>query len=250
MVSRPIYTARLTATRLLSERAQCKHFEFEVDELPNFEFAAGQFVSMLAKNGDKQMTRAYSIASGPHGNNRFDLCLNRVNGGFFSNHLCDLEHGNIVHFHGPHGHFVLRNPLRDSILIATGTGIAPMRGFVEWLFPSEKNATPRHEGKNVYLIYGTRQEPEIYYREYFEQVAREHPNFHYIITLSRPHDGWNGPLGYVQDRVKEILDASPGHGKDEMDAYICGLNLMVSANRKLLAELEWDKKQIVYERYD
>src|SRR3954467_7890842 len=114
MPPRPIYTARLTHTVLLSERANCKHFEFEVEELPNFEFAAGQFVSMLAKNNDKTMTRAYSIASGPRGNNKFDLCLNRVEGGFFSNFLCAPANGSPVHFHVPHGLFALRKPLRDS----------------------------------------------------------------------------------------------------------------------------------------
>ena len=247
MVERKIYTARLTDSRLLSERTQCKHFEFVVEGEERFDFAPGQFISMLAKSGEKQMTRAYSIASGPHSDSRFDLCLNRVEGGFFSNYLCDMDHGNEVHFHGPHGHFVLRQPLRDSIFIATGTGIAPMRGFVEWLFAK----TPRHEGRQVWLIFGTRQESEIYYREYFEHVAREFVNFHYIISLSKPHEDWRGARGYVQDQVKTILEARPGHGKDEMDAYICGLNLMVSANRKQLTEqFGWDKKQIIFERYD
>jgi ferredoxin-NADP reductase len=243
---RPIYTAKLLNTVVLSERTQCKHFEFEVEELENFNFAAGQFVSMLAKNGDKQMTRAYSIASGPHGNKRFDLCLNRVEGGFFSNYLCDMEHGRVTHFHGPHGHFVLRDPLRDCLMIATGTGVAPMRGFVEWLF----GGTPRHEGKQIWLVFGTRNESEIDYRDFFEEVARNNPNFHYIVTLSRGPDDWQGERGYVQDHVKKILDARPNHGKDEMDAYICGLNMMVSANRKQLADYGWDKKQIVFERYD
>lgn len=247
MAERKIYTARLKDSRLLSERAQCKHFEFVVEGEERFDFAAGQFVSMLAKSGEKMMTRAYSIASGPHGDSRLDLCVNRVENGFFSNYLCDMANEATVNFHGPHGHFVLRQPLRDSIFIATGTGIAPMRGFVEWLF----GPTPRHEGRQVWLVYGTRQEGEIYYRDYFEQIAKENANFHYVITLSKPHDEWTGARGYVQDRVKEILDARPGHGKDEMDAYICGLNLMVSANRKQLAErFGWDKKQICFERYD
>src|SRR3954471_17664777 len=183
MAERQIYKARLTRTETLSDRADCKHFEFEVEELSNFDFTAGQFVSMLAKNNEKQMTRAYSLASGPRGNNRFDLCLNRVEGGFFSNYLCDMEHGNVVHFHGPHGHFVLKEELRDSIFIATGTGIAPMRGFVEWLFPIRNNGSSadRSQGKQTYLVYGTRHESEIYYRELFEKAAKDHPNFHYII---------------------------------------------------------------------
>ena len=84
------------------------------------------------------------------------------------------------------------------MLIATGTGIAPIRGFVESLFPSE--AEDRSDGKHFWLIYGTRHESEIYYRRYFEKTAAEHPNFHYLPTLSYPHDGWEGLRGYVHPR--------------------------------------------------
>jgi NAD(P)H-flavin reductase len=234
---------------MLSERAQCKHLEFEVEGMERFEFTAGQFVSTVAPDQTgKMQTRAYSIASSPNGANRFDLCLNRVEGGFFSNYLCDLNVGDSVGFHGPHGHFVLRQPLRDCVMIATGTGIAPMRGFVESLF---NHAAPRHEGRLIYLVFGTRLESEIYYREFFESVAAANPNFRYIITLSRAPEEWSGARGYVQERVREILQARPGNGKDDTDAYICGLNLMVSANRKLLQEeFGWEKKQILFERYD
>ena len=83
-----------------------------------------------------------------------------------------------------------------------------------------------------------------------EEVARKYPNFHYLITLSRPEESWQGLRGYVQEHVKEILESRPDRGKNDMDAYICGLNMMVSANRKQLAEFGWDKKQIVFERYD
>ena len=244
---RAIYTARLLGSEVLSDQAQCKHFRFAVDDLPVFDFAAGQFISMLAKNGDKQMTRAYSLASGPRGNSQFDLCLNRVEGGFFSNFLCDMEHGNIVHFHGPHGHFVLRQPLRDCLMISTGTGVAPIRGFVEWLF---EPGTGRHQGQHVYLVFGTRNESELYYRDFFEKVAATNPNFHYMPSLSRGSESWEGLRGYVQEHVRAILEARVGNGREAMDAYICGLNEMVSANRKLLAEYGWDKKQIVFERYD
>ena len=248
MPTRPHYTAKLLNSVTLSERAQCKHLEFEVQELDSFEFIAGQFISTVAKGGEKMITRAYSIASGPRNNKRFDLCLNRVENGFFSNYLCDMKEGDSVQFHGPHGHFVLRNPLRDCIMIATGTGIAPMRGFVEWLFP--KDGAPRNHGRKIYLVYGTRLPSELYYGDYFQSVADQHPDFRYITTLSRAEESWTGKRGYVQDRVKEILDARSGNGKEDMDAYICGLNLMVSANRELLAGYGWDKKQIVFERYD
>lgn len=258
-MERKIYTARLRKKILLSEPAQCFHLEFEVAEVDRFLFDAGQFVSMLATDGvGKNQTRAYSIASAPT-DNRFDLCVNRVENGFFSNLLCDLEPGGSVRFHGPHGLFVLRPPLTDTIMIATGTGVAPMRGFIEHLFPSKDQ--DRSEGRHMWLMYGTRHESEIYYRRYFEKTAAEHSNFHYLPSLSRPHEGWEGLRGYVQTHVQailrgdpEILSACGGHcpdtGTRPIHAYICGLNDMVSANREQLTSLGWDRKQIHFERYD
>ncbi len=259
-MQRPLYTARLESKRLLSERTQTFHLEFSVDELREFPFVPGQFISTVADDANgKSQTRAYSLASAPRGN-RFDLCLNRVEGGFFSNLLCNLEPGQTVPFHGPHGLFMLRSPLTDGIMIATGTGIAPMLGFVQHLFPED--GSDRSEGRHFWLVYGTRHETELYYQHYFEKVASEHPNFHYLRTLSRPHDGWEGERGYVQELVARIVTEHAQHHRHgeasspaapdgfNIHAYICGLNEMVSANRERLKELGWQRKQIIYERYD
>ena len=252
-MERKTYTARLVRKLLLSDPAQCFHLEFCVEGLEHFRFDAGQFVSMLATDGHgKHQTRAYSIASAPR-ENFFDLCVNRVESGFFSNLLCDLEAGDTLEFHGPHGLFVLRPPLTDTILIATGTGIAPIRGFVEHLFPAENE--DRSEGSHFWLMYGTRHESGIYYQRYFEKTAAEHANFHYLPSLSRPHEGWEGLRGYVQTHVKRVLEGDPRILRQNgsaagMHAYICGLNEMVSANREQLAGLGWDKKQVHFERYD
>jgi ferredoxin-NADP reductase len=261
-MERPLHTARLLNKRLLSERAQCFHLEFGVEGMDRFDFAPGQFVSTVSTDSvtGKVQTRAYSIASAPRGN-QFDLCLNRVEGGFFSNLLCDLEPGDTVRFHGPHGMFLLREPLTDVVMIATGTGIAPMRGFVEYLFPG--NAPDRTEGKQISLVYGTRHASEIYYGDYFSRVAAEHPSFRYITTLSRPDESWQGPRGYVQEHVQGIVCQHPSYVSNgaapsaaeapanfSIHAYICGLNNMVSANRECLKALGWQRKQIIFERYD
>jgi ferredoxin-NADP reductase len=257
-LGRPLYTARLTRKLLLSERADCFHLEFTIEEMDSFDFQPGQFVSAVAlDSAGKQQTRAYSIASAPRGN-QFDVCVNRVEGGFFSNLLCDLEVGQTVQVHGPHGLFLLRAPLTDSILIATGTGIAPMRGFVEHLFP--ENGEDRSQGRRIWLVYGTRYESELYYEEYFERVAASRANFFYFKTLSRAQDGWDGERGYVQELVQRIaeeharesaVDPRPvGESIYNIHAYICGLNEMVAGNRDCLKGLGWERKQIIFERYD
>jgi NAD(P)H-flavin reductase len=239
-----LLTARLTRSVLISEKT--KHLEFDIEEVDTFDFLAGQFVSVREPRGDKFVTRAYSIASPPRGDNTFDLCLNRVDEGFMSNFLCDRMVGEAARFHGPHGLFVFKPEIEDVIFVATGTGVAPFRSMAQDLLGCNSSGESRHKERNIYLVYGTRYPEDIYYQEEFEQLAAEHPNFHYVATLSRAPENWTGARGYVQEHVKKIV----GDRKD-MHVYICGLNEMVSSVRKLLVEdCGWEKKRVIYERYD
>jgi ferredoxin-NADP reductase len=232
--------ARLLRSLPLSEFT--KHLEFEASGLPHFGFVAGQWLSVKACTpGGEEITRAYSIASPPSQNGRFALCLNRVQDGFMSNQLCDLAEGAEITFQGPFGSFILRPPLRDTVLIATGTGVAPFRSMLHWLLADPA----RHEGRQFWLLFGVRYEQDIYYREEFERLAAAHSNFHFLPTLSRGDSQWNGRRGYVQEHLPGIVG-----GRSDMHAYICGLDKMVSANRELLKARGWDRKQMLYEKYD
>jgi ferredoxin-NADP reductase len=268
-MARELMTARLERKECISEVAQCYHFEFAVQGQESFNFTAGQFISAVALDANgKQQTRAYSLASAANGN-RFELCVNRVEEGFFSNHLADLPDlpiGATIQIHGPHGHFTLREPITDSILVATGTGIAPMRGYLQSLFPQD--GPDLGNGKQIWLVYGTRHESDIYYRAEFEALAARQPNFHYLPTLSRALESWTGLRGYVQEHVARILSERaarlgqplPAPAPDpsllaselnfDIYAYICGLNEMVSSVRERLTAFGWHRKQIVFERYD
>jgi ferredoxin-NADP reductase len=272
-LARETQTARLASKTCISESAQCYHFDFVLDDLESFPFVSGQFISAVAADvNGKQQTRAYSIASAANANH-FELCVNRVPEGFFSNHLADLTDlppGGTIQVHGPHGHFVLKEPITDSIFISTGTGIAPMRGFAQWLFPQTgpDAGLDRSEGKEIWMVYGTRHESELYYREEFEALAARQPNFHYLPTLSRADESWKGLRGYVQDHVARIVEeraarlgqqlpvpapdpsVPPTDLKFDIYAYICGLNNMVAGVREKLASYGWHRKQIIFERYD
>jgi len=268
-LARELLTARLVRKDCISEVAQCYHFLFQVEGVESFRYQPGQFISAVATDGNgKQQTRAYSIASAAVAN-QFELCVNRVENGFFSNHLADLPDlpvGSTIQIHGPHGHFVLQEPITDSILVATGTGVAPMRAYTQWLFP--EGGPDRSDGKEIYLVYGTRYETDIYYRNEFEALTSRVPNFHYLPTLSRALDDWNGLRGHVQVHISKIIEdraarlgqtlpslppdpsIPPAELRFDVYCYICGLNFMVSGVRDLLTGFGWHKKQIVFERYD
>jgi ferredoxin-NADP reductase len=237
LIERRMLTARLVCGADLGQ--ETSHLEFEAAE--PFQFIPGQFISVTREHNGRELTRAYSLASAPRGDRRFDLCLNRVAQGFFSNFLCDMEAGGEIRFHGPHGFFTLANPPRDSIFVASGTGIAPIRGMVQWLFEDPV----RHAEREFWLLFGARSEQAIYYDAEFRGLAQQFPQFHYLVTLSRASDSWCGMRGYVQDHLADIA-----RGHENSDAYICGLKDMVTANRNLLQELGWERKSIHYERFD
>ncbi len=219
-----------------------RHLEFQLKGVPRLGFVPGQWLSLKASTPDgEEITRAYSIASPPSADARFAFCLNRVQDGFMSNYLCDLSEGAEITFQGPFGSFILRPPLRDTVFIATGTGIAPFRSMLHWLLADRS----RHEDRHFWLMFGVRYEQDIYYREEFERLTQAHSNFHFLPTLSRGGPEWKGLRGYVQEHVPGIVSE-----RIDMHAYICGLDKMVSANRELLKSLGWDRKQILYEKYD
>lgn len=265
-MDREFFTARLVRKWCLSESAQTYHFVFEVEGVEAFDFVPGQFISAVANDpSGKEQTRAYSIASAVNGNH-FDLCLNRVDDGFFSNLLIDLPEGEAIQIYGPNGFFTLREPVTDSILVATGTGVAPMRGFLQWLFPAD--GADHSGGKEIWLVYGTRYESELYYREEFEAYAAKHANFHYLPTLSRAPENWTGFRGYVQEHAGRVIEERaarlgqplpplppdpgipPSDLRFDINAYVCGLNEMITAVRDRLKGYGWHRKQIVVERYD
>jgi len=210
--------------------------------VPRFGFVPGQWLSLKhTKSDGEEITRAYSIASPPDENNRFALCLNRVQDEFMSNFLCDMKEGDEISAQGPFGDFILRPPMRDTIFIATGTGIAPFRSMLHWLVADPS----RHEDRQLWLLFGSRTEQDIYYHQEFLRLAEAHENFHYLPTLSRGVGDWQGLRGYVQQHVPGIVA-----GRTDMHAYICGLDKMIRANRDLLKSLGWDRKSIRYEKYD
>ncbi|MBV8207663.1 MAG: FAD-dependent oxidoreductase [Acidobacteria bacterium] len=235
-----LHAARLSGSRMLSPRT--RHLEFRVKGASRFDFQPGQFLSFKALDEAREFTRAYSIASAPRSDSSFEICLNRVDEGFFSNFLCDLPVGGEVSFHGPHGFFLLKQPVRSSIFLATGTGIAPIRAMIQWLFAE----SGRHHGHEFWLVFGNRTEEDIYYADEFAALAVQHPNFHFLPTLSRPGSAWKGARGYVQEHVRGLAQ-----GRTDLDAYICGLKDMVSANRDLLIrQLGWDRRSVLFERFD
>jgi ferredoxin-NADP reductase len=216
---------------------EVRHFVFEVPEVQQLHFKPGQFVSFNETLKGKKITRPYSIVSLPDGN-RFELCLNLVHEGVFTPHLFAMQPGDSIEMSAPLGFFVIRDPAKEAVFIATGTGIAPFRAMAPG-YLSHPNA------RQLTLLFGVRHEQTIYYRDDFEALAAKYPNFHFWPTLSRAESSWAGRTGHVQAYLLEAI----GDRRD-LDVYICGLKAMVDDVRAILKGLGFDRKQIIFEKYD
>ena len=236
MENRETLTAHLLSKKLLDQASQTWHLSFAAEAA--FSFIPGQFLSILseriypethARAGESRIdTRAYSLASAPH-KNLFDFCVNRldtVDGrGYFSNLLCDLEPGAAIRFHGPHGNFTLRENPGQPLILAEETGIAPVRSILQ-----------HYKDLPATLIQATSTAEKPLYSDEFRSLASL--DYHPIdddVTHSASLTA-----------VKQALAANPAI----REAYIVGLSPFVNAHRAHLKELGWDRKQIVFERYD
>lgn len=213
-----------------------RHFVFEAEGVERLDFAPGQFVSFTAEVEGKNITRAYSLAAPPAGTNRFELCLNLVIGGRLSPCLFGMKPGDAIDMKPPLGTFVLRNPHRETVFIATGTGIAPFRAMLQSHLSEE--APP------VTLLFGVRHEHDLLYRAEFEAMAKRYPQFRFWPTLTRPDPSWTGRTGRVQTHLADAVRGA------DVDVYLCGLSEMVDDVRNILKGMGLDRKQIFYEKYD
>lgn len=227
-------TARLLSYRDLAPLT--RHFDFEVPDRTEFRFTPGQFVSLKRDFGGRELTRAYSIASAPDAN-RFSLCLNRIEQGTFSNYLFSLQPGAELEVAEPLGYFTLRRPERSALFVATGTGVAPFRSMLLHHLPESVESRT--------LLLGCRYVEGLLYNDEMEDLARQHSHFSYWPAVTRPAAGWTGRIGRVQAHLDEALG-----GRTDTDVYICGLKEMVDDVRGLLKQKGFDRKQLIYEKYD
>jgi NAD(P)H-flavin reductase len=142
---------------------------------------------------------------------------------------------------GPSGSFRLKQPLRDAVFVAGGTGLAPLRAMLHHLIGGED----RSDGAELTLILGTRQPDWRYYHDEFAELASRSSKFRFWPTISRPAEGWKGRTGYAQAHLQEAL-AGRTSG---VDVYLCGHSAMVKEIRQSLEQSGFDIDSIVYEKY-
>jgi len=182
------------------------------------EYLAGQYVDVLLRDGRR---RSYSLATAPGKAEQLELHIRHLPGGAFTDHVFGrLKAREMLRLEGPFGTFYLRDSQAPMILLASGTGFAPIKALVE-------HARRAGLRRKAVLYWGARRREDIYHHALAQQWARELPWFSYVPVLSEANADWTGRRGLVHRAVLEDFADLSGH-----EIYACGAPRMVDAARR------------------
>ena len=199
-------------------------------------YRAGQSVSLQATELRPRIWRPFTPASRP-GGHEFDLHVRAIDGGTLSTALVRAARpGEPVRLGPPYGRLSLhRDAHRPLLMIAGGTGLAPMKAMVEQLAADG--------GRPAHLFHGVRTGRETYDREWLARAAAEHHQWLTVVVATSEDDRWAGPHGRVGDLAAAEADWA-GH-----DIYLCGSPEMVEGSMKALVASGVSEDRIVFEEF-
>ncbi|MCM8531506.1 MAG: NADH:ubiquinone reductase (Na(+)-transporting) subunit F [Lentisphaeraceae bacterium] len=231
---------------------QYENIEFKGFEIQAPYDQAWKELQNLKVSNEQEARRNYSMASNPTKDKqlRFNIRIatppkdQSVQAGIGSSYVFSLKAGDKVSAIAPFGDFRIRKSDSEMIYIGGGAGMAPLRSHLSYLLETEKT------DRKISFWYGARSKQELFYQEYFEELAAKYENFSFHIALSEPQteDEWKSHTGFIHEVLKsEYLDK---HEKPESaEYYLCGPPLMINAVKDLLAEKSVDACQISFDEF-
>ena len=152
-----------------------------------------------------------------------------------------LDPGTPIAFTGPYGSFRLADTDRDILMVAGGSGMAPVLSLLRELARQES-------ARKIRFFYGARASADLFNRELIEGLGSRLPDFEYTEVLSEPDSsGWTGATGWVHEVAAQTL------ADGELSApevYTCGPPPMVDALVDLLTSAHGvEERDIHYDKF-
>jgi Na+-transporting NADH:ubiquinone oxidoreductase subunit F len=203
---------------------------------------------------EEPVTRAFSMANYP--DEKGVIMLNvrvasppprapeSVPPGKMSSYIFSLKPGDEVTISGPFGEFFAKPTQAEMLFIGGGAGMAPMRSHI---FDQFRRLDSK---RRVTFWYGARSLREAFYQEDFDSIARDFPNFQWHLALSEPlpEDHWTGYTGFIHQVVHDqYLKEHPA--PEDVEYYLCGPPMMLSACMKMLDGLGVEKENVLFDDF-
>jgi len=198
-------------------------------------------VGNLIASSEAGVSRAYSIASRPIDGGRIVLLIRLalppsqdkpvIPPGKVSSWLFSRKVNDQLDLTGPFGSFHLQPNERDIVMVGGGVGMAPLRAMSHALLQTGKKT-------DIHFYYGARAQEDLFYQDEFDQLAKEHKNFHWTIALSDSPTSsqWPGHKGFIHTVLNEDFLTKHKH-PENCDYYLCGPPLMMQSTIALLHDI-------------
>lgn len=210
----------------------------ELPKTERLQFLAGQYIDIVMKEGKR---RSFSLASPPHEDQKLELHIRYYEGGLFSEYAFnDLKNKVLLRIEGPLGQFTLQDSNRPIIMIAGGTGFAPVKSLVE-------HALKKGDKRPIHIYWGARTETDLYLDSLAKQWSSDHEQISYTAVLSdvKSLNNWNGKTGFVHHAVLEDHTDLSGH-----DIYACGPPPMVNAVVESFPKQGLDRERLFSDSFE
>lgn len=207
-------------------------------------FRPGQYIQLeVPKYGNVKDTefRAYSISSDSRHQNTLELVITKIPDGAVTTYVHEYLHKNDdLTLYGPYGDFYLRESDRGIIMIATGSGLAPM---ISILHQIENDKIKR----NTALFFGAKTRNDLYYNDKLREFEKNIDAFKFYPVLSRSEDDaeWLGERGRVTDLIEKFIPDN-----DPVDVYLCGSPQMIESCMELLATKGIPEKNMYFDKFE
>jgi CDP-4-dehydro-6-deoxyglucose reductase len=202
------------------------------------EFQPGQYLDVLIEGGRR---RSFSIASPPHDPGPIELHVRRVAGGGFTSRLFDeLAPGALLRIEAPLGQFVYRDAATPMILVAGGTGFAPLKAIL-------RHTLEHGIERPTHLFWGARTAPDVYEEALVLEWTHRYPQLAFTAVLSdaaetgAPHR----ELGLVTDALLAHYPRFAGEA-----VYAAGPPAMIESLRRELPRHGLDLQRLYFDSFD
>jgi propane monooxygenase reductase subunit len=202
------------------------------------EFRPGQYMEGLVPGTDEW--RSYSMAGCPSQRNEIELIIKLMPGGLASSYVEDrLTVGERVSLRGPHGQFGLRPTNAKAILVAGGSGVAPILSIL-------RDMAGRGEHREMTFFYGARTRADLVLTDELYAFESKIRGYRFVPALSdpRPDDHWSGETGLITDVVCRQFPDLQG-----MEAYLCGPPGMIDAAISHFRKRGMREEDILFDKF-
>ena len=206
----------------------------------------------LKARGEEPVYRAYSMANTPAEDElRFTIRVATpppgaadIPPGVASSYLFTLKTGDRVSLSGPYGDFFVKDTQREMCFIGGGAGMAPLRAHIFYQLLTQNTK------RKMTFWYGARSRSEMFYDEEFKDLQERFPNFNYHVALSepQPEDDWDGPTGFIHQAAHDLY-LKDHEDPTEIEYYLCGPPMMISAVMNMLDALGVEREMIAFDDF-